>query len=127
MSTALHLPVDATSLRLKSLTSMWPSLIVTGLATFVAGAVMQLWWQGWNAHFLVSWMQAWLVSWPIAFPLAYMTQPFWSKIARSGAVAQQSTPAISISGLEWSDIRSVSNTTERRFDLKICRSTSLFY
>ena len=66
----------------KSLASMLPTILTTGLVSLVATAVMRLMWMGWSHDFVGAWMEAWLTVWPIAFPAAYISKPVVNKMAR---------------------------------------------
>lgn len=59
----------------KSLASMLPTILTTGVITLVISAIMRLVWVGFNNDFFGAWMEAWLTTWPIAFPLAYLSKP----------------------------------------------------
>ena len=64
----------------KSLASMLPMLLTTGVITLVIAAVTRLLWLGFSNDFLGAWMEAWLTTWPIAFPLAYLGMPFVKRL-----------------------------------------------
>ncbi|MFZ6741756.1 DUF2798 domain-containing protein [Undibacterium sp. JH2W] len=66
----------------KSLASMLPTILTTGLVSLVATAVLRLMWMGWGHDFMGAWMEAWLTVWPIAFPAAYISKPLVNKLAR---------------------------------------------
>ena len=83
------LPVSRQSLRQprvvagsKSLASMLPTILTTGLVSLVATAVLRLMWMGWGHDFVGAWMEAWLTVWPIAFPAAYICKPLINKLTR---------------------------------------------
>jgi len=59
----------------RSLASMMPSLLSTGLITLFVTAFLRLVWIGFDNEFFAAWMEAWLTTWPIAFPLAYLSKP----------------------------------------------------
>ncbi|MBC3883562.1 DUF2798 domain-containing protein [Undibacterium sp. FT31W] len=67
----------------KSLASMLPTILSTGVITLVATAVMRLLWLGFSNDFFGAWMEAWLTTWPIAFPVAYMLRPVLNRVSRS--------------------------------------------
>lgn len=64
----------------KSLASMLPMLLTTGVITLVISAVTRVLWLGFSNDFLGAWMEAWLTTWPIAFPLAYLGMPFVKRL-----------------------------------------------
>lgn len=66
----------------KSLASMLPALLMTGVLTLVLSAVMRLVWIGFSNDFFAAWMEAWLTTWPIAFPIAYLSKPLISRFTR---------------------------------------------
>lgn len=66
----------------KSLASMLPTILTTGLVSLVATAVLRLMWMGWGHDFVGAWMEAWLTVWPIAFPAAYISKPLINKLTR---------------------------------------------
>ncbi|MBC3920802.1 DUF2798 domain-containing protein [Undibacterium sp. CY18W] len=67
----------------KSLASMLPTILTTGVVTLVASAAMRLLWIGYGNDFFAAWMEAWLTIWPIAFPVAYLSKPLVNQLARS--------------------------------------------
>ncbi|MFZ6760183.1 DUF2798 domain-containing protein [Undibacterium sp. Ji50W] len=79
-ATARHPRVVAGS---KSLASMLPTILTTGVVTLVASAAMRLLWVGFGTDFFVAWMEAWLTIWPIAFPVAYLSKPLVNRLASS--------------------------------------------
>lgn len=66
----------------KSLASMLPTMISSGIITLVVTAVMRVVWLGVDSSFLSAWMEAWLITWSIAFPVAYMIKPVVNQLAR---------------------------------------------
>ncbi|WP_423679900.1 MULTISPECIES: DUF2798 domain-containing protein [unclassified Undibacterium] len=87
----------------RSLASMLPSLLMTGLLTLFVTAILRLLWVGMTSDFFASWMEAWLTTWPIAFPLAYMALPVVQKISRSlskPVVLQHRTQGIGIAAVQ---------------------------
>lgn len=70
----------------KSLASMLPTILTTGIVTLVITAILRLVWVGFNNDFFVAWMEAWLTTWPIAFPLAYLSKPWIYQVSSSLSV-----------------------------------------
>jgi len=66
----------------RSLASMLPSFLSTGLITLVVSALLRLIWIGFNNDFFSAWMEAWLTTWPIAFPLVYVSKPLLAVIRK---------------------------------------------
>ena len=77
--------------RSRSLTSMLPSFLSTGLVTLIVSAVLRLVWVGFNNEFFSAWMEAWLTTWPIAFPLAYVITPLLKRLRQQGQASQHQT------------------------------------
>ena len=97
----------------RSLASMLPTILTTGLVSLVATAVLRLMWMGWGHDFVAAWMEAWLTVWPIAFPAAYISKPLVNKLSRmlskpvptehvlgANAIMQASEQATARSGLK---------------------------
>ena len=66
----------------RSLASMLPTILTTGLVSLLATAVMRMLWMGWSHDFMGAWMEAWLTVWPIAFPVAYISKPVINRLTR---------------------------------------------
>ena len=64
----------------KSLASMLPMFLTTGVITLVISAVTRFLWLGFSHDFFAAWLEAWLTTWPIAFPLAYMGMPLVKRL-----------------------------------------------
>lgn len=107
--------------RSKSLASMLPWLLLTGIATLLVTGFVPLLWLGvgYDAGHGVfrRWMEAWLTTWPIAFPIAYLAGPVVARLARTSATAPASRPA----GLALSDIEAASARATAKNDLNIMR------
>ncbi|MFZ6843463.1 DUF2798 domain-containing protein [Undibacterium sp. RuTC16W] len=104
----------------KSLASMLPTILTTGVITLVATAVMRLLWLGFNNDFFGAWMEAWLTTWPIAFPVAYMVKPVVYRLSRG--VSQVAEPEVVITspkGLSLHDVHSASQHANRTAPLKL--------
>lgn len=70
----------------KSLASMLPTILTTGVVTLAITAILRLVWVGFNNDFFGAWMEAWLTTWPIAFPLAYLSKPWIYQVSSSLSV-----------------------------------------
>ncbi|MFZ6816233.1 DUF2798 domain-containing protein [Undibacterium sp. Rencai35W] len=104
----------------KSLASMLPTILTTGVITLVATAVMRLLWLGFNNDFFGAWMEAWLTTWPIAFPVAYMVKPVVYRLSRG--VSQVAEPEIlttSPKGLSLQDVQFASQHANQAAPLKL--------
>ncbi|MFZ6848366.1 DUF2798 domain-containing protein [Undibacterium sp. RuRC25W] len=75
----------------RSLTSMLPSLISTGVITLVVSAILRLIWIGFNNDFFAAWMEAWLTTWPIAFPLVYISKPLFRMATKTNSTRKPHT------------------------------------
>jgi len=65
----------------RSLASMLPSFVLSGVVTLGLTAFTRLMWLGANGHFFGAWMESWLILWPIAFPIMYLLSLPLSKLA----------------------------------------------
>lgn len=65
----------------RSIASMLPSLLLSGVIMLVMTAVMHLMWKGATGGFFGAWMESWLITWPIAFPVTYVIWPALQKLA----------------------------------------------
>jgi hypothetical protein len=78
----------------KSLASMLPTLLTSGVITLAVTAILRLVWLGFGNDFFAAWMEAWLTTWPIAFPLAYMSKPLIYRLANRLSSPVFSTPTL---------------------------------
>ncbi|SNS13404.1 Protein of unknown function [Noviherbaspirillum humi] len=93
--------------RSRSLASVLPALLLTGVITLVSTAASTLLnnaAQGFMAH----WMQSWLTAWPIAFPIAWVLAPLLDRLG-AGLGARATPP-----GLGWHAITSASDKASAR-------------
>lgn len=101
----------------RSLASMLPALLTSGVITLVAAAVMRLMWTGLNGEFFGAWMEAWLTTWPIAFPVAYLSKPFVNFLVR-----RWSRPLVRVApGLSVTDVMSVARRAGGKLPVKTRR------
>lgn len=104
----------------KSLASMLPTILTTGVITLVATAVMRLLWLGFNNDFFGAWMEAWLTTWPIAFPVAYMVKPVVYRLSRGvSQIAEPEIVTTSTKGLSLHDVHSASQHANQTAPLKL--------
>jgi hypothetical protein len=95
----------------KSLASMLPSLVVTGVGSLLAtGLVLSV---GADQNFFGRWMETWLTAWPVAFPIAYLI----ARISSAAAKAAASKPA----GMALMDIEAASAGATAKNGLKVRR------
>jgi hypothetical protein len=78
--------------RSRSLASMLPPLLVSGIITLVTAAAMRLGLVGMDRDFFRVWMETWLTAWPFAFRAVYLAAPLLGRFAarigvRSGKTA----------------------------------------
>jgi hypothetical protein len=95
----------------KSLTSMIPSLVVTGLGSLLLAGLVA--WVGAGHHFFGRWMETWLTAWPIAFPIVYLIE----HLSLAAAKPATSKPA----GMALMDIEAASTGDAVKNDLKVRR------
>lgn len=107
----------------KSLASMLPMLITTGVITLVISAVTRLLWLGFSYDFFGAWMEAWLTTWPIAFPLAYLGVPFVKRLTNFLLTPTLTTTApTKTSGLAISQIEKVASNATVKNHLHLRRT-----
>jgi hypothetical protein len=102
----------------KSLASMLPTLLTTGVITLVISAVMRLLWLGFSNDFFSAWMEAWLTTWPIAFPMAYLSRPFVRRLTNYLATPVQKPATAKVHGLSLSLIEQVASGASAKNQLK---------
>jgi hypothetical protein len=121
--TAKSSVVEATHLlrRFRSLASMLPSLLLTGVVTLVMTAVMRLMWMGFSSDFFRVWIESWLIAWPITFPVAYMAGPLVVRLAARMTLPAAKTAAFEPVGLAFSDIEDVSARATAKNGFKVQR------
>lgn len=107
--------------RSRSLASMLPAILSSGVMTLVITAVMHLMWAGFTEGFAGRWMESWLTAWPIAFPFAYLVVPalvkFVARVAAPAAQADAIRP-----GLGFDDIQSVSTRVTSQNGFSVLRN-----
>lgn len=107
--------------RSRSLASMLPSLLLTGVVTLVMTAVMRLMWIGLGSDFFRVWIESWLIAWPIAFPVAYVAGPLVVKLAARMTSPATKTVAFEPVGLAFGDIADASARATAKNGFKVQR------
>lgn len=103
----------------KSLASMLPTILSTGVITLVLTGVLRLLWAGMSNDFFSAWMEAWFTTWPIAFPIAYLSKPLIRKLSLSLTQSQ----TVKNSSLSLVQITSASDDATKSNHLKVQRSS----
>lgn len=104
----------------KSLGSMLPTILTTGVITLVICAVMRLVWVGFSNDFFAAWMEAWLTTWPIAFPVAYMSKPLINRLTNILAMpVTPLMPAVGSAGLSIARIEEASTRASEKNQLRV--------
>ena len=104
--------------RSRSLASMLPALLTSGLMTLVVTAVMHVA-SGAADGFLGRWVESWLTAWPIAFPVAYLAGPALMKLA--AAISAPARMQAREPGLAFGDIADASQRVTRRHGYSVLR------
>jgi hypothetical protein len=101
--------------RSRSLASMLPALLLSGVITLVSTAVMQV--MGANEAMFGAWMESWLTAWPIAFPVTYLVAPSLFRLAAYLSAPAARTIIVRKRGLAFGDIAHASArvTVKNRF------------
>lgn len=107
----------------KSLASMLPTLLSTGVITLVISAVTRVLWLGYSNDFFAACLEAWLTTWPIAFPLAYMSMPFVKRLTNYLATPTDQPTATKTSGLSLAQIEKVASNATAKNQLQVRRTT----
>ena len=103
----------------KSLASMLPTILSTGVITLVLTGVLRLLWAGISNDFFSTWMEAWFTTWPIAFPIAYLSKPLRQKLSLS--LAQSRT--VKNSSLSLGQITAASDNATKSNRLRVQRTS----
>lgn len=103
--------------RSRSLASMLPALLWSGLATLYVTALMHLPAFGANAGFLRLWMESWLTAWPLTFPIVYIVGSLLLKLVAS--LTKSGTA--DMSGLCFNDAAEASDRVTARRGLVVTR------
>ncbi|MFZ6655106.1 DUF2798 domain-containing protein [Undibacterium sp. TJN19] len=102
----------------RSLASMLPTILTTGVISLVATAVLRLLWMGFNNDFFGAWMEAWLTVWPIAFPVAYISKPLVDQLTRKLSKPLASANGHAGSGLNVADVMHANEQATLKSGLK---------
>lgn len=105
--------------RSRSLASMLPALLFSGLMTLVVTAVMHVTSGAMADGFAGRWMESWLTAWPIAFPVAYLTGPAVLRLA--AAISAPARMQARYPGLAFDDIADASRRVTRRNGFAVLR------
>lgn len=109
--------------RSRSLASMLPALLFSGLMTLVVTAVMHAMWGAMLGDladgFFGRWMESWFTAWPIAFPVAYLAGPALLRLAAT--ISVPATQAAREPGLAFGDIADASKRVTRRNGYTVLR------
>lgn len=105
--------------RSRSIASMLPALLFSGLMTLVVTAVMHASSGAIADGFLTHWMESWLTAWPIAFPVAYLAGPAVLKLA--AAISAPARVQVRQPGLGFGDIADASRRISRRNGYTVLR------
>lgn len=110
--------------RSRSIASMLPWLLLSGVMTLAVSAFMHTPWvdaASGSQSFLGAWMESWLIAWPIAFPVAYVAGPMLMRFA-----AMFSAPAEHMNarkpGLGFGDIQDASVRATAKNGLTVLRN-----
>ena len=102
----------------RSLASMLPTILTTGVISLVATAVLRLLWIGFNNDFFGAWMEAWLTVWPIAFPVAYISKPVVDQLTRKLSKPLAGANEQTSSGLNVADVMHANDQATLKSGLK---------
>ena len=105
--------------RSRSLASMLPALLFSGLMTLVVTAVMHASTGAIAEGFGARWMESWLTVWPIAFPVAYLAGPAVLRLA--AAISAPARMQVRQPGLAFGDIADASRHVTRRNGFTVLR------
>lgn len=109
----------------KSLASMLPAILSSGLITLMLTAAMHLMSDGFSNAFFGSWMETWLTTWPIAFPLFYLLSTPMNKLA-ARISAPATADAAQSAGISVGDIAGASERAIRKNGLEVRRPSIQF-
>jgi hypothetical protein len=101
--------------RSRSIASMLPALVLSGLATLIVTGLLQ---ESESARFLGAWMESWLIAWPITFPVVYVLGSALLKLA-----ASLSAPSpVRHPGLGYSDVADASERVTAAHGFTVLRT-----
>jgi len=103
--------------RSRSLASMLPALLLSGVMTFVITAVMHAMWTGISGH----WLESWLTAWPIAFPVAYIAGPLLTRMSAVISAPAMRAAEARQPGLAFGDIADASRSVTKRHGFAVLR------
>ncbi|RJF97249.1 DUF2798 domain-containing protein [Noviherbaspirillum saxi] len=104
--------------RSRSLASMLPAFLMSGIASLALSLVLHLPGTGFSEHLASGWLESWLTAWPIAFPVAYVGALLLRKMK---AATKSSSVSRTVAGLGWSDFAEVSQQVTAAHCLTVLR------
>ncbi|MFC7515195.1 DUF2798 domain-containing protein [Herbaspirillum sp. GCM10030257] len=102
--------------RSRSVASMLPAFLISGMVSLVMSLVLHAAGAGGNEHLVTGWVEGWLTAWPIAFPLTYVVALSLRKM--TSLMKKGSQPA---GGLGFADVIEVSNGVTKAHRLHVLR------
>ncbi|KRB94179.1 DUF2798 domain-containing protein [Noviherbaspirillum sp. Root189] len=102
--------------RSRSVASMLPAFLISGMASLVTSLVLHAAGTGGNEHLVTGWVEGWLTAWPIAFPLTYGVALSLRKM--TSLLKKRSRPA---GGLGFADVVDVSSGVTKAHRLHVLR------
>ena len=102
--------------RSRSVASMLPAFLISGMASLVMSLVLHAAGTGSTEHLVTGWIEGWLTAWPIAFPLTYVAALSMKKV--TSLLNKRSKPA---AGLGFADVVEVSSEVTKAHRLHVLR------
>ena len=102
--------------RSRSVASMLPAFLISGMASLVMSLVLHAAGTGGNEHLVTGWVEGWLTAWPIAFPLFYVAALCFRKATL--LLNRRVRPA---GGLGFADVVEVSGEVTKAHRLHVLR------
>lgn len=102
--------------RSRSVASMLPAFLISGMASLVMSLVLHAAGTGGNEHLVTGWVEGWLTAWPIAFPLFYVAALCLRKVS-----SLFKKRARAVDGLGFADVVKVSSEVTKAHRLHVLR------
>lgn len=102
--------------RSRSVASMLPAFLISGIASLVMSLVLHAAGTGDNEHLVTGWVEGWLTAWPIAFPLFYVAALCLRKV--TSLLNKRMRP---VGGLGFADVVEVSDEVTKVHRLHVLR------
>lgn len=102
--------------RSRSVASMLPAFLISGMASLVMSLVLHAAGTGGNEHLVTGWVEGWLTAWPIAFPLTYVVALSLRKVTS----LLKKRPRLA-GGLGFADVVDVSGEVTKAHRLHVLR------